>query len=378
VDNAGAPECQCDDGYHPQGLDCVADADSCQGVTCSGHGTCVDNAGTPECQCDAGYHAVGLDCQADGQQNFVLEVPQGCQVCSIMGRRVDIIETYLHKTRLELQAGVFLLPRQMDGFELDLVGLAEVRPEREVATAQQAGTVVVTLTGTPDNGVYWYSFSQLFATATEPFEVVFMMSFEVANGVAAQPRIVMDEDTFWLMAMNALAWQPPSGGGYGQLKGVFGDGGSGYTAAIQYLSTCDHTDYELGRFIIQMAGGDTLQLDMYFRDPPDAMIPSCAAALLDAQFSKGGEQRQVSDHFRLAVSLGHHSFYQDYLVVFDQPVQSVHAVHFYAANPYNVSHPDHVVEVNYLDSGFNTLTSETISSFEFQGRQCSTCWDCGG
>jgi hypothetical protein len=97
-------ECQCDQGYHADGLDCVED-DPCEGVTCSGHGTCivagdsavcdceagyhhvtgpdceengpcyevncsghgtcVDNQGTPECQCDAGYHPDGLRCLPD-------------------------------------------------------------------------------------------------------------------------------------------------------------------------------------------------------------------------------------------------------------------------------------------------------------------------
>lgn len=54
--------CQCNNGYHAQGLDCVADANPCQGVTCSGHGTCSASGGTATCQCDTGYHVVGLTC----------------------------------------------------------------------------------------------------------------------------------------------------------------------------------------------------------------------------------------------------------------------------------------------------------------------------
>ncbi|MFH1434473.1 MAG: phospholipase D-like domain-containing protein [Pseudomonadota bacterium] len=36
------------------------DADSCEGVTCSGHGTCIDDGGGPFCFCNEGY--AGIDC----------------------------------------------------------------------------------------------------------------------------------------------------------------------------------------------------------------------------------------------------------------------------------------------------------------------------
>lgn len=66
VDNNGTPECRCDAGYHAEGLACVENPnDPCAGVTCSGHGQCVDNNGTPSCQCEGGYHPVGLACIAD-------------------------------------------------------------------------------------------------------------------------------------------------------------------------------------------------------------------------------------------------------------------------------------------------------------------------
>jgi len=41
----------------------------CEGVDCSGHGTCEVQQGVPVCVCDAGYHAEGLDCVEDCQPN---------------------------------------------------------------------------------------------------------------------------------------------------------------------------------------------------------------------------------------------------------------------------------------------------------------------
>ena len=67
VDVGGTPECRCEAGYHAEGLNCVEDpVDPCKGITCSGHGQCIDNNGTPECQCEQGYHPEGLSCVEDG------------------------------------------------------------------------------------------------------------------------------------------------------------------------------------------------------------------------------------------------------------------------------------------------------------------------
>jgi hypothetical protein len=67
----GAAACDCDAGYHAEGLECVADGDDvCAGVDCSGHGVCYDDGGSPACDCDEGYHAEGLDCVAEGYEDW--------------------------------------------------------------------------------------------------------------------------------------------------------------------------------------------------------------------------------------------------------------------------------------------------------------------
>jgi len=45
------------------GSDAVVDL--CDGVDCSGHGTCVVTAGSAGCDCEPGYHAEGVSCVAD-------------------------------------------------------------------------------------------------------------------------------------------------------------------------------------------------------------------------------------------------------------------------------------------------------------------------
>ena len=60
-----AASCDCDQGYHAQGLECLSDTDPCQDVDCSGHGTCDASGGTAVCHCADGYHALGLECVQD-------------------------------------------------------------------------------------------------------------------------------------------------------------------------------------------------------------------------------------------------------------------------------------------------------------------------
>ncbi|MGM0556965.1 MAG: putative metal-binding motif-containing protein [Myxococcota bacterium] len=61
------PECVCDSGYRPEGLDCVElDPDApCDGVTCSGNGACVVENDAPRCECEEGFESGGeLTCVA--------------------------------------------------------------------------------------------------------------------------------------------------------------------------------------------------------------------------------------------------------------------------------------------------------------------------
>lgn len=60
--------CSCDNGYHDDGGDCVADTD-CQPNTCSGHGVCDDTSGSPVCTCDAGYTGDICDACDNGYQD---------------------------------------------------------------------------------------------------------------------------------------------------------------------------------------------------------------------------------------------------------------------------------------------------------------------
>ncbi len=74
-----APECECDPGFSGPG--CLPD-DPCDGVDCDGQGRCVSDRGQARCDCEAGYHAQGLHCVAD-------EGPCDGQECSGRGECLE-------------------------------------------------------------------------------------------------------------------------------------------------------------------------------------------------------------------------------------------------------------------------------------------------
>ena len=79
------PTCLCADGYtpSPSGGLCQTPASAapalCDGVTCSGHGSCVSVAGKATCTCDTGYlvggvvHGWDRTARAGGGRHFVIE-----------------------------------------------------------------------------------------------------------------------------------------------------------------------------------------------------------------------------------------------------------------------------------------------------------------
>lgn len=70
VDADGRADGNVDDaGVHPDG------SDPCQGITCSGHGTCVITGGVAQCDCETGYQPVGLTCVEQTETGIAQQYP---------------------------------------------------------------------------------------------------------------------------------------------------------------------------------------------------------------------------------------------------------------------------------------------------------------
>ncbi len=74
VEDQGSPQCSCDEGYAPDGLDCVKN--ECDDFTCL-HGVCVMTGGEPSCQCDPGYAGETCNVCARGYKTDGLECVSG-------------------------------------------------------------------------------------------------------------------------------------------------------------------------------------------------------------------------------------------------------------------------------------------------------------
>jgi len=83
VESGAVPACECDAGFHAEGLTCVEDGMTgpCNGVTCSGHGVCTDAGGDATCICETGYHAEQLSCVEDGTLGPCANVDCGNGAC---------------------------------------------------------------------------------------------------------------------------------------------------------------------------------------------------------------------------------------------------------------------------------------------------------
>jgi hypothetical protein len=75
--------CVCEEGYHMEGIGrCVKDVETCEGVTCSGHGKCILKQNKPICECEPGYRPQGLECiKADDPcEGYNCPTNSSCQV----------------------------------------------------------------------------------------------------------------------------------------------------------------------------------------------------------------------------------------------------------------------------------------------------------
>lgn len=92
VVEGGDASCRCESGYHAEGLECVEnDPDPCEEVSCGEHGTCVAEGEEPACQCDPGFHAEGLECVRDVMDPCEGVDCSGHGTCFVAGSEVSCV-----------------------------------------------------------------------------------------------------------------------------------------------------------------------------------------------------------------------------------------------------------------------------------------------
>jgi hypothetical protein len=132
----------------------------------------------------------------------------------------------------------------------------------------------------------------------------------------------------------------------------------------QRFATCSGDSYRRIYHDIVIDNGDLLHLDQRmerFEESP-ACMEYCPATFVRAVFQRSQEIRDVTDVFRLAYVDGQHNWFQEYLVVFDRPVDSVYGLYVEEEQV-----AQRATRINYLDEGLNIVESVDISSYQVTG-----------
>ncbi len=292
----------------------------------------------------------------DPGEDFGLLVPAGTQVCGDTWY-TDIFEVYRTRGRVTLKEGVFRLPRDQVSFQLELIEKLEFGPDRDILIPTGPGTFTRYIEGTEIDGSYRYEYLQVFDRGGERYEFVYNVQFKIEGGVAIEPLLVFDEEYI------------------SRFDGYHSFNMKGYFPFRQRFSTCIGSRFRGINHEVSLANGDLLQIEQRMQKLDDgyACMYHCQALMVRAVFERGTELREVTDTFRLAYKDIQHNWIQEYLVVFDQPVDEIYGV--YMAEERAAQQTAEVVY--YLDVGLNVIDSVNVSSYQFTYEEtCEGPADC--
>ncbi|MBN2496697.1 MAG: hypothetical protein JXR96_19055 [Deltaproteobacteria bacterium] len=287
-------------------------------------------------------------CLGEPDGDFLLEVPAGTALCSLpKGEQssLDVFELYASQGRVRLQPGIVRLYRDRPSFEASWIDEVLLGPERETLAPAGPGRFDRLIQGTPDDGSYLYGFQQGFDAGEGSYLLDFHLAFEVAGGLAAQGRLVLDAATL-------------------------GDDGLDFTGSLldaeerivssRRYTDCSYAAYRLIEYDVGAANGDALQLDlMRIRS---SMEQNMNTALAGAVFSRDGARRQVDDPFHLVYSSYGHNWAQCFLVVLDEPLEEVCGL--YLEEEIDQGSNWQPLRLHYLDADLAILHTQEIVDFE--------------
>lgn len=286
-------------------------------------------------------------CVGEADGDFLLEVPPHTALCSLAKGEVtslDVFELYATMSRVRLAPGTVRLPRDLQSFEADWIEEVQLGPDRQALAPAGPGRFDRTIEGTADDGSYIFGFQQRFATAEGSFVLAYSVAFEVSGGEAVQDRLLLDADALGNDALD--------------FSGALLDDMDVILSSRRYTD-CACAAYRLIEYDVTAANGDTLELDL--RRIRSTMEQNMHTALTGALFTRG-TARLVDDPFRLAYSSYGHNWAQCFLVVLDEPLDTVHGLFLEEETGQGLDWEPR--RLHYLDADLAVVHTEEIVDFE--------------
>jgi hypothetical protein len=279
---------------------------------------------------------------SDLGENFAILAPANAQMCTLRNSQ-DLREVLGQKGILIFKEGLWILPRDSEYFELDLIERVELSPDGDPLVSSGPGQFTRTIQGTPDDGIYTYRLNQSFERAGEQFWLELTANFNVSGGVAQAPLITVDDQEILgtrcgpavMASIASNTWQ-------------------------NSFVTCQFDNRDLftpTRAEVSVENGDLIHFHMALSYVCCCFLPGDFAELTATSFFRGQEERHVTSFFRQAFTSQHHIFGQSLLAVFDQPVGSVHALMLIEAD---YAEPT----LHYLDADLEIIETPTIANVE--------------
>ena len=280
---------------------------------------------------------------------FELEIPPDTITCGVFadahsGRAPrDELEA---KSMVRWSVGTLELSTARDTFPAELFDAVFFGPQREVATAREAGLFhVVRIPGSDNRTIYRFNYEQQFALASgESFAVqLFGLNFAARGETALDERLVLDEP---------------------YLTEEFSMQGSLDGNPVVTYSSCR---YELlPRWEIEVEFGENSRVALGERFRPTVNFLSTGpASLVEAEVVLGSNRQMVADYWRLVYAAHRHNLEVRYWVLLEPALTMpgvdgpVHVLEVAAPEP--PTRPQ--AQVSFLGESFELLGTAPVRSY---------------
>jgi hypothetical protein len=275
----------------------------------------------------------------DPEQGFLVVVHEGMALCSSFCEARTWEQEVAMASVVELAPGYQVLPRQEGFHETDFVRQVRFGADRLALEPAGPGEFEAVYHPWPWGAETWdYTFRQGFLLEGEAFGLEVALSF-------------YSEDGQWPA-------EPIPGTDYDLMGSARIGPGEDWITEQQAFNACDSP--ASAEISATTEGGDSLGMDKRYCHACQCAGNTSCYLIAAASVRIGGHQAEVTDHFSLIYSAGHHNEGEVLLIRLDPPADDVHAL-LVASPPLGSPQGGSVA---YLDGDLSTIRTEDVIQWE--------------